>query len=301
MQRHWQLRSAVSVALGLTLALLLSSSAGAASIPQRSDIEEKYTWNTASIYTDLNTWEADYSAVKQALAGFDKYRGKLGQSADMLLGSLKLNDSLNVVLSNLYVYAYLRLDEDNRESQFQELGGRVSALSAELGEAASFIEPELLEIEGDRLQGFLKSNPELDVYRFYLEDIQRQKAHILSAKEEALMALAAPVASAPQDIFTMINDADITYGTVIDENGEEVALTKERYFKYLDSPDRRLRRDANQAYNKAYLKYENSLAANAKLLGEERLFLHESPRIQHLSGDGSRPGQYPRVGLPQSD
>ena len=103
MQRHWQLRSAMSVALGLTLALLLSASAGAASIPQRSDIEEKDKWNTATIYSDLNKWEADYSAVKQALAGLNKYRGNLGQSADMLLGSLKLNDSLNVVLSNLYV------------------------------------------------------------------------------------------------------------------------------------------------------------------------------------------------------
>ena len=249
------------IALAIILALSLSLQVGAASIPQRADIEEQHTWNTATIFPDLDAWEAAFIQVKNGIGEFEKFEGKLGQSADMLLGCLKLSDSLNIILDNLYVYAYLRLDEDNRSSQFQELGGRVSALNTDVGEATSFIQPEILAIEGDKLQSYLKANPELDVFRFYLEDLQRSKEHILSAKEEAILSLASPVAGAPSEIFTMINDADITYGSIMDENGEEVELTKQRYYKYLESPDRRLRRDANQAYNKAYLKYENTLAS----------------------------------------
>ncbi|MFQ5500453.1 MAG: oligoendopeptidase F [Candidatus Zixiibacteriota bacterium] len=238
-----------------------SVAAGTEKVPQRSDIDAKYKWKVEDIYSDLGAWEADFAGFRDNMARMEQFKGNLGESADQLLNCLQLSDSLGLIGENLYVYAYLKLDEDNRESQFQELGGRISALSAKFSEATSFIEPEILDIDSDKLLTMLGSNPELDQYRFYLEDMIRQKEHILDADKEELLALADPVASAPSQIFSMITDADVTFGSIFDEDSNQVKLTRGRYYKFLESSDRRVRRDANQTYNKAYLAHVNSLAA----------------------------------------
>jgi oligoendopeptidase F len=236
-------------------------SADVGSVPQRSDIDAKYKWKVEDIFPDNQAWERNFNSLKAGLGEFDKYRGHLGDSPDMLLKCLRLKDSLSLIGDNLFVYAYLKLDEDNRVSEYQEMADRISGLSAEVEEPRAFVEPEILSLDSTKLQSFVKQKPELGVYGFYLEDLMRKKKHILSEKEEALLALAGPVASAPSKIFTMINDADISYGSIKDEDGNEVQLTKERYSKFLESSDRRVRRDASTAFNRAYLDYVNTLAA----------------------------------------
>jgi oligoendopeptidase F len=242
-------------------AAVVVAAGDASSIPQRSDIPDRYKWRVEDIYADDTAWESDFSSLKAVLGEFDKYRGRLGDSPEMLWNCLHLSDSVSLIGDNLYVYAYLKLDEDNRVSRYQEMADRISALAAEIEEAISFIQPELIALDSSKLQSFLQADPELEVYRFYLEDLMRRKEHILSDKEEALLALVGPLASAPSKIFTMIDDADITYGAIKDEAGNEVQLTKERYYKFLESSDRRVRRDASNAYNGAYLNYVNTLAA----------------------------------------
>ncbi len=246
------------------LGLLLSVSAGAEEtkeIPQRSDIPDKYKWKLEDIFPSDEAWEETFNSLKAGIAGYRQFRGHLADSPEMLLKCLKFSDSMELIGDNLYVYAYLKLDEDNRVSKYQEMGDRISSLWSEISEASSFIRPEILAIDNEKLQSFLKENAELEQYRFYLEDMMRQKAHILSEKEEALLALVGPIASAPSRIFTMIDDADISYGTIIDENGNEIKLTKQRYYKIMESPNRKVRKAASDAYNKAYLNYVNTLAA----------------------------------------
>ncbi len=250
---------AILILWGSATASVFSSEVG--SVPQRSDIDAKYKWKVEDIYPNNEAWERNFNSLKSALGEFDKYRGHLGDSPEMLLNCLRLNDSLSLIGDNLLVYAYLKLDEDNRVSEYQEMADRISALLAELEEARAFVEPEILSLDSEKLQSFLKQKPELGVYGFYLEDLMRKKKHILSEKEEALLALAGPIASAPSKIFTMINDADISYGSIKDENGNDVQLTKERYYKFLESSDRRVRRDASTAFSGAYLNYVNALAA----------------------------------------
>jgi len=230
-------------------------------IPQRADIEDVYKWNVEDIYPDLETWEKDFSFVKENLPLYKSYEGRLSESAETLLEYFKFDEKLNLISDNLYVYAYLKLDEDNRESVYQELAGRISGLNSQLGEATAFVNSELLSIDNEKLMSFLDNNSELEMYRFYFEDLIRQKKHVLSAKEESILALSEPVYRSPSRIFSMLTDADLTLGSIYDEDSNEVVLTRGRYSKFLESPDRRVRRDARHTYSASFEKLKNTLAA----------------------------------------
>ncbi len=248
------------------LAILIASLsapvyAAADKIPLRSEIPDQYKWKLEDMYPTPAAWEADFNTLKSNLSRFDQYKGHLGDSPSTLLACLQLSDSLNQIGDNLYVYAYLKLDEDNRSSESQELTGRISGLGADVAQATSFMQPELVSIGKDRIMSMLKTSPELSVYEHYFDDLFRTQQHILSEKEENILALAGPVASSPSKIFSMVNDADINYGNIVDDKGDTIALTKERYYKILESKDRDLRQRANVAYNESYLKYLNTLAA----------------------------------------
>jgi len=246
----------------LVISLFSISALGASkAIPQRSDIEDKYKWDLDDLYSSDEAWEVDFKFLDANIERLAQFQGKLGESSDMLLKCLQLRDSLELIEHNLWVYGFLKLDEDNRESKYQEMTQRMQGLWSRMSSHMSYIQPELLAISNDRLLGFLNANIELDIYRFYLEDLVRQKEHILSEKEEAIMSLVSPVASAPSSIFSMINDADMDYGTIIDDDGEEIQLTKQRYYRLMETASRDVRRTANHTYNTAYLNRINTLAA----------------------------------------
>ncbi|MFH1688045.1 MAG: oligoendopeptidase F [bacterium] len=246
----------------LVVAVMMSTASPAVieKIPQRSEIADQYKWNLGGLYGSLDDWQRDFDFLKESLTRFDVYRGRLAESSQTLLECLDLRDELDILMDNVASYAYLRLDEDNRVSEYQELVGRAEALSSELSQASSFVEPELLGIDADRLKTFLAENAELNLFRFYIEDIMRRKQHVLPQREEALMALAGPVIRAPGRIFGMLTSADMSFGTIIDEGGHEVELTEERFAKYRMSTDRRVRRDAHTRYYEAYLKNVNAIA-----------------------------------------
>jgi oligoendopeptidase F len=244
--------------LGLALPVTASDSGD---IPQRDEIADKYKWRVEDIYETIEDWEADYAHLDTTIDNLRQYEGKLAESPEMLLGCLQLSDSLDIIIGNLYVYAYLKLDEDSRESKYQELGGRVSSLNSRLGAAQSFIRPEILAMDAPTLMGFLDREPELVTYRFYLEDLIRQKEHILNEEQENLLAMGWNIFRAPRDIFNMIESADLKLGTVIGLEGDTVDLTWGRYRRIMREGDRDLRRAANDTVQNQYKKYINSLAA----------------------------------------
>ncbi|MFH1374487.1 MAG: oligoendopeptidase F [bacterium] len=274
MNRHPLRNGLILSALILwALAALPVPAADTGAIPQRSDIEDKYKWKLQDIFADDDAWETTFTSLKAGIGGFEKYEGHLGDSPQNLLNCLSLSDSLELISDNLYVYAYMKLDEDNRISKYQEMGDRISGLNAELSAAQSFIEPEILALDSEQLQSFLSDEAALEIYRFHLEDLMRKKKHILSDKEEALLALADPVIGSCSRIFTMLDDADISYGSIFDSDSNEVELTKQRYYRLLESSDRRVRRDASEAYNNAYLGYVNTLAATLSASVKRDYFL----------------------------
>ena len=268
---HWLVNFAV-LAVAFLSAMPLSAG-DAKKIPQRSDIEAKYKWRLEDTYPSQAAWDRDFDALKGSLDRFQPYRGHLGDSPATLRTCLALTDSLALLSSKLYIYAHLKLDEDTRINANQEMGDRIANLSTQLWQAMAYIEPEILALGKDKAFGMCDRDPGLGVYRFYIQDLFRRHEHILSDKEEEILALADPLAGSPRQIFSMVDDADIDYGTVTDSTGQEIALTKERYYKILQSKDRALRRTANRARNRAYLKYLNTLSATLGASLKKDLFL----------------------------
>lgn len=230
-------------------------------IPQRADIEDQYKWKVEDIYPSDEAWEEAYAGLESGYPALAEYQGRLSESAEVLAECLALRDSLELIADNLYVYAYLKLDEDNRVGAYQEMGGRISQLWSKVSGAMSFIDPELVEIGQDQVASFAAETEALGNYAHYFDNLFRKQKHVLSDKEEQLLAMAGTPLGGIGRIFSMVNDADIDYGSILDTSGNEIALTKERYYKIMESPDRDLRKRARQQYNGSYLKYENTLAA----------------------------------------
>ena len=230
-------------------------------LPKREELDSQYKWKLEDIYESNEKWEEDFKKVRQLAGETGKFKGTLGQSAERLLECLRLSDELLSLNDRVFVYARMRRDENNAEPVYQAYTDRAMALATEVYASVSFIVPEIISIDEAVLQGYLESNEGLKLYTQYIREILRQKQHILSQREEELLALMAEVAHAPADIFTMLNNADIRFPFIKDENGEEVEVTKGRYIKFLESKDRRVREDAFHALYSSYIKQKNSLSS----------------------------------------
>ena len=228
---------------------------------QRSEVDDKYKWCLEDIYADTVAWQADFDRLQSQIGELEKYKGKLGESAETLYECLSLQDSLNIILGRLFVYAFLKQDEDTRISEYQQLGGKIMALNTQFGSIESYIDPEILEIPTEKLRSFLDSDRRMEANQFYIEDLIRSKEHILSPGEERILALAGNATIGTRNIFRMMYNADISFPTVTDENGNEIQLTRQRIQEILKSPNRDFRREAHKKYNEAQFDYFNSFGA----------------------------------------
>jgi oligoendopeptidase F len=231
-------------------------------LPKRDEIEEKYKWKLEDIYQSDEAWEADFKEVRVYNSEIEKYKGTLAQSSQRLLECLRFCDKMLSLNDKLFIYARMRRDEDNANPKYQALTDRAMAMNTEAYAAVSFIVPEIISIDEDVLHGFIEGNGELQLYKQYFAEILRQKKHILSEREEQLLALSSEIANAPSDIFTMFNNADIKFPFIKDEEGNVVELTKGRYIKFLESKDRKVREDAFHALYDTYSKMKNTLASS---------------------------------------
>ncbi len=228
-------------------------------IKKRSEIEEKYKWNLEAIYPDNQAWETEYKEVQSLAADIEGKKGSLGNSAADLLAVLKSSDELEIKAEKIYVYAKMRRDEDNANNNYQILYDRAENLIIRVNSASSFIVPEISNIPEDKLRDFLAENQDLSVYQHFFDEILRQKKHILSVAEEKILANVADLSYAPTNIFSMINNADIKFPIIKDEKGNDVELTKGRYGRFMESEDRRVRRDAYKALYSSYGKLKNTI------------------------------------------
>lgn len=231
-------------------------------IPQRADMEEKYTWNLGELYPSDADWEKDFQAAEALIGRAAEFSGRLGDSPQILFDCLETRIRLGVTLANLYQYAKLNQDLDSRVSKYQELSNRAAMLASRGAAAYSFVEPELLAISDDRLLDLSRRFPRTDLYDFYIRDLIRSRAHIRSAEVEELLAQSAMMAQGPDTIFSLLDDADLKYPVITDERGAEVRLTKERYAKFMESSDRGVRRSANDAFMSVYKDHINTLGAS---------------------------------------
>ncbi|SHF17213.1 oligopeptidase F. Metallo peptidase. MEROPS family M03B [Caldanaerobius fijiensis DSM 17918] len=228
-------------------------------LPTREEIDAKYKWQLEDIYATDELWESDFKKLKAMLPDIQKYKGKI-DSAQAVYDVLKLKDDISMIAEKLFTYARMRRDENNDNTVYQALADRAMAMIAEVQSELSFVVPELLSKPTEVLYKYIEEKEELKLYKRYIDELIRQKDHILSAEEERLLAMAGEVTEAPDTIFTMINDADIRFPVIKDETGEDIELTKGRYIQLLKSHDRRVRKDAYEALYDTYGKLKNTLA-----------------------------------------
>ena len=233
----------------------------AGTLPGRDEIEASYKWKLENIYADEKYWEEDFLKIRHLSVQLAAFKGTLSQSPDRLLQCFQYCSEMLSLYDKLFAYARMRRDENNTEPKYQALTDRAMALGTEIYGATAFIVPEIIALDEQELSNNLEQVAGLRLYKHYINEILRQKQHVLSDKEEELLALSAEVAHAPYDIFTMYNNADIVFPAIKDENGDEVELTKGRYIKFLEALDQRVREDAFHALFKTYAAMKNTLAA----------------------------------------
>ncbi|EFC91602.1 oligoendopeptidase F [Dethiosulfovibrio peptidovorans DSM 11002] len=242
------------------------------SIPVRSEIDESYKWDLSSIYGGIEEWENAWREVFESVDTLESFSGKLGDGASCLLGCLKEIDRVSLELGRVFVYATMKSHEDASDGEAKAMADRAMALNVRVSTALAYVLPEILGIEESRLASFFDDLPELEMYRYHIEQIIRKKAHVLSAREEELLSGMGEIANAPELIFSMLTNGDMKFPSIRDERGEAVELSEERYYRLIRSKDRPVRERAFKGIHDTYESFRNTLAASFGSAVKESVF-----------------------------
>jgi oligoendopeptidase F len=226
---------------------------------KRSEVPAESTWRLEDLYPDQAAWDAEYAKVKQMIGRADEFQGKL-KDADTIARCFAMEDEISLLTERLYVYANMLHHQDTAEPGPQALSEKSKRLSVEVGEALSYVTPEILSLPEDQLRK-LAEDPKLSKYKRTLEEMLRQKPHVLSKSEESLLAQVGNVSQAPNTIFSMMNNADLKFPKIKNDKGEEVELTHGSYIQFLESRSPEVRRSAFKAVYETYGKWKNTLAS----------------------------------------
>ncbi|MCD7838645.1 MAG: oligoendopeptidase F family protein, partial [Clostridiales bacterium] len=231
------------------------------SIPERKDLNQADTWALEDIFPSDEAWFAALETAKGYPAQIAAYEGKLGESGETLLTYLRLDDEMSLAFDALINYVCRRGDEDTRVAKYQSMTAQVMNLLTQVSAAGSFETNELLAIPDDTLEAFYQSTPGLELYRRCLDNVRRKRDHILSPAEEKLLAQAGQISDDPENVFSMLNDADLTFPDAIDSQGQPHTLTHGTYIPMMQSTDRALRKSAFENLYGVYRQFRNTSAA----------------------------------------
>jgi oligoendopeptidase F len=230
-------------------------------IPKRSEVQAQDTWDLSKIFSSDAVWEKNYKKLEKMIPGYEKFRGKLGRSAKTLRQCLEFDAEFDQLGEKLGAYASLRASEDVANPDYQGMIARFTYVATRASEAASFIAPELRTIPKQKMTALLR-HKDLEAHRFQLEKLLRYRPHILSDKEERLLAMQGEIAGTPSKVFGQLTDADLKYGFVINERGEEVELTQSSFRSLLESPKRSVRKDAFDKFYGVISGHGHTIAAS---------------------------------------
>ncbi|CAM4358995.1 oligoendopeptidase F [Paenibacillus phoenicis] len=253
-------------------------------VMKRSEVPKEHTWQLQDLFPDQAAWDKSYNDLKALKDKAAEFEGKL-TDAQHIKAVFELEDELSLQIERLYVYAHLHHDEDTTNPTYQALVQKAKKLSVEVSEALSFITPEILALPEQELDKLI-NDPVLADYKFTLQEIKREKAHVLSKTEEALLAQVGNLSQAPQQIFGMINNADMKFPKIKDENGNEVDLTHGSYIQFLENPNREVRERAFKAVYETYRKQKNTIAATLSANVNKNMFysrVRKYPSVLEMS------------------
>lgn len=231
------------------------------SLPKRHEVVEDMTWDLKAIFESDEAFEVALNEVTVLSKEVKALQGTVGESSDALLVAIEKMLLANQKMERVYVYSHLKNDQDTANNTYQTLHDRSVAALTQLSEASSWFNPEVLAIPEEKLTTFMEENEGLKAYTHLIDDLTSQRAHILSAREEELLAGASEILSASGRTFSILNNADIEFPTVKDEDGNEVKLSHGLYGKLMESSNREVRKGAYEAMYKTYRGLKNTFAA----------------------------------------
>jgi len=227
---------------------------------QRNEIEEKYTWDLSTIFPTDETFEAELAQVSEEVKKAASLAGHLLDSADSLLTTTEVQLDLMRRIEKLYSYAHMKNDQDTRVAKYQEYQAKGMTLYSDFGQSFAFYEPEFMAITEEQYQAFLAEQPALQQYQHYFDKLLKKKAHILTQREEELLAGAGEIFGAAGETFAILDNADIVFPMVHDEDGNEVQLSHGNYITLVESKNREVRKEAYEALYSVYEQYQHTYA-----------------------------------------
>lgn len=227
---------------------------------QRNEIEEKYTWDLTTIFPTDEAFEAELAQISEEVKKAASLAGHLLDSADSLLTTTEIQLDLMRRIEKLYSYAHMKNDQDTRVAKYQEYQAKGMTLYSEFGQSFAFYEPEFMAITEEQYQAFLAEQPGLQLYQHYFDKLLKKKAHILTQREEELLAGAGEIFGAAGETFAILDNADIVFPMVHDEDGNEVQLSHGNYITLVESKNREVRKEAYEALYSVYEQYQHTYA-----------------------------------------
>ncbi len=227
----------------------------------REEIDERYRWDLSSIFENDEAFLASLNEAQSYPETYLSFKGRISQSGRALLAFLRFDDEVDVVVGKLVNYANRKSDEDTRSSRYQDYSSQVMSLYVAISSAASWFNSELLGISEQAMEQFYAECPDLERYRRALDVIFRNREHMLSPAEEALLAGAGEIAAQPGNIYSLMSDADLTFCDAIDAAGKAHPVTHGTYIPLMESPDRALRESAFKSMYASYGQFRNTFAA----------------------------------------
>lgn len=241
-------------------------------IPARADVPEKDKWAIQDLFATDDDWRAALAKAKEFIPRITAFRGRLAESGAALLSFFRLDDEISLAFDALVHYAQRRSDEDTRVAAYQEMVSQVTRFAVEIQSAAAFETPELLAISDENMNRLYAEAPELELYRLNIDRIRRRREHVLSDKEEAILAAAGEMAASPDDIYSMLNDADLKFPDAVDKDGNKHPVTHGTFIPLMQSYDRVLRKSAFDSLYSVYGQFRNTSAATLSAQLKQLLF-----------------------------
>ncbi|WHA09820.1 oligoendopeptidase F [Enterococcus montenegrensis] len=229
-------------------------------LPTRESLPTELTWDLTPIFADDQAFDTAFADLKEELKQADKYKGTLATNATAFLAALEFCLAIYRKLETLYVYSHLKNDQDTANTTYQGLYARASSLLAEASAAISWFEPEVLTLSDDQIWSYFEEEPKLAVYRHYVAQMVDNRAHVLPADQEELLAGASEIFNAADDIFSVLNNADLVFPTIEGSDGEKIQLSHGVYGQLMEATDRSVREAAFKGLYSVYGQFRNTFA-----------------------------------------
>ncbi len=257
---------------------------------KRSEIEDRFKWKLNELFEGEGAFDESFEKAKVLYKKLEEFKGKLGESGDTLSNGLRARDEVMALAEKIYCYAMMKSHEDTENTHYQSLRLRAEGIVTEIYEASAFIEPEILKINNLKLEKYVQETFNLKQYEHYIKNIIRLREHILSEETEAFLAKTQELGNAGENIYSMLNDADMRFKDITDENGNPVELTHGRFISFLQSKDINVRKSAYENYYQEYQRQKNTFASVYYSSVKKDLFFsdmrrYESPLHAALSGN----------------